>query len=293
MKKIQYLAIAAIFSTLFSNCDDTESKFSGSPVGNNDIIALVGSVSTEETVVSSNQLFKIVVTIPQTFDTDVNIEAETTTDFGSKRKALIVIPAGQTSAEGRISAPSAIVNANFTQEMKLQLNSIVLAKAVAGTIYSISSPIVNLMLGETTLPVSNSSRCIVKFDWQGPWGSEGNPLNNNMNLVVKRDGVIFNQGIPPATAIQNLKSGDRDESFSIVDTFPDGLYSFEPFALSLNVPGFENLPYRFVVVFPDDTAKTYQSSYSGLTSPSLPTEKFKINKKTDPATGKVEYTHVP
>lgn len=297
MKNFKYLFLAYVISSFLYSCDDTGEKFSGSPQGVLEIVNLQGTVSTVETIVSTNQSFKFVATIPQTFSSDVTVEATTVTFNGSRRKGIAIIPAGSTTGEGSILAPAATGNGSFTQSMRLNLSAISLKNEIIGKQYLLNSNIVEIPLGDSSIPISNSNRCIVRFDWAGPWGESGNPLANNMNMIVKRNGVAYSTvnpaTIPPSLANQNTSTTGRYETFSIMNSYPDGDFTFEPFAVSSNVSGFENLPYRFIISFPNDTSKTYSGQYTGLIAPSTPVEKFKIRKLTDPVSSVVNYTYIP
>lgn len=290
MKNFSIIIMSALTLIAIFSCTK-EDRFSGSPIGKSEFVNISGIVSTDESVLSSNQIFKFTIALPQSFLSDVSVEATTLAPNGSIRKATVVIPAGQTSAIGMISSPQAISDGSFIQKTDLFLSAISIKDGILGKQYTISSNKITIELGDTTVDASNTERCIVKFDWQGPYGVDGNPLSNDMDMKVKRNGVNFTGTIPPSTTPQSTEGpGRRYEKFSILKTYPDGDYTFEPFAKSLNVTGFDMLPYRFVIVFPTDTSKTYNGSYVGLIAPSLPTVKLTIRKSTSALDGSVTFT---
>lgn len=301
MKNILFLLFVFI---AFISCDNKADKFSGSPIGKANFINVDATISTNETIVSTLQSFDFTATIPQVFNSDVAVEATIVGVNTSIRRAKVVIPAGQLSAVGSISAPVAVDSGSststFTQSATLYLSAILPNDLTANTTYTISSNKIVLKLSDTSVPLSNSDRFIVRLDWQGPWGVSGNPLQNNLDMNVRRDNILYTTSnpanIPPSTTNQNTKTVDsRFEDFRIMNSYPNGDFTFEVFAKSIINNG--DLNCRFVLVYPDDKTKTIEFVTSGLmltSLPSLPIIRLKIRKQ-DSSTmpGSFVYTIVP
>ena len=298
MKNILFLFLSLF---LVLSCDEKGEKFSGSPVGKANFVNIEGTVATQETIVSTVQDFKFTATIPQTFASDVEVEATIVGANTSIRRAKIIIPAGQTSAIGSITAPVAIDSNSstltFTQTATLYLSAIIPSTLVPNTNYTISSNKLVLNLSDTTVPISNSDRCIIRFDWIGPWGELGNPLKNDLDMRVKKDGVLYTTlnpaPLPGNPTNQNtIGVGKRYENFSIMNTYPDGDFTFETFAKSLIASG--DLKCRFVVVNPKNISKTIEYVEPALLTtslPSTPITRLKIRKLT--TAGVVDYSIIP
>lgn len=278
-----------LFLTVFvlSSCEDKPEKFSGSPEGKATVIDIVGVVSTEETVICTAQSFKFTATITRSFSSDVTVEASIVGANTSTRRAKVVIPAGQTSIIGTILAPTAVDSdsrtATFTQTATLSLTAFLPLELPTNTIYKITSNKVILNLGDSGVLLANSDRLIVRFDWKGPWGENNNVLNNDCDMVVKKDGVVFNTAVPPITTnnqVQNTSTTKvRYETFRILNSFPAGLYTFETFCKSLITSG--DLNCRFILVYPTDVTKTIEYVEPALSTsslPSVPIVRLKIQK---------------
>ena len=296
MKNI--LLLLFVFIT-FIGCDNKSDKFSGSPIGKANFINVDATISTDETIVSTLQSFDFTATIPQVFNSDVAVEATIVGVNTSIRRAKVVIPAGQLSATGSISAPVAVDSnsstSTFTQSATLYLSAILPNDLPANTTYTISSNKIVLKLSDTSVPLSNSDRFIVRLDWQGPWGIVGNPLQNNLDMNVRKDGVLFTASILPSPNPQNTKNDDsRFENFSIMNYYPNGVYTFEVFAKSIINNG--DLNCRFIIVYPTDETKTIEFVTPGLLStnlPSLPNVWLKIKKEDGLVPGSFKYSILP
>jgi hypothetical protein len=138
----------------------------------------------------------------------------------------------------------------------------------AGKQYSISSNTVVLGYGDSTFGGVNSNRCAVRFDWKNPPGG-GNPVNNNLNLRLKRDGGVVtvagsNQTTQPIHG--TTTSTSRYESLNFLSSAPDGTYVVEAYAAKLTSTSDPiDVPFRFTVRYPNEDVKAYTGVLTGLT----------------------------
>lgn len=241
MKYINKIAIL-FFATLLVGCSSDDEKFSGSPVGNLNIIELIGSISTAESGVVAGQDFMVTVTIPQTFQTDVFVEAVALVE-GNKTTASILVPAGATTGSGLIAAPAGVPGAAmpFNNALTLNANAIVLAEVEVGNHYLLTSPSITIDFGDAVLPPPNISRLQIRFDWLGPWAGG----QNDLDLYLVRGNAL----------VAAAETGTRFENIALLNTAPDGEYSL--FVGVWTVIGTNvDMPYRFMFRFPDNSAKT-------------------------------------
>ncbi len=295
MKHFKYFFIISTFFFLLS-CEDKGEKFTGSPIGNGTFEDITLAISTPEAIVSSAQIFPFTVTLPKSFAFDVDVEVLVTGVNLSQRRAKITIPAGSLSFDGTISAPVAIEsNSNtstYTQSCILKVNALVGSNKSSSTYFKVSSNFITLKLGDSSVPLSLGDRCTVRLDSNGSWPGIGLAPFNDIDLIVKRNGVAYSTSnpanIPPSAANQSTTTVSRSESFSIMNSYPDGVFTFEPFFKSINS---STVNCRFVIAFPNNTFKSIQFQEVGLTSPSIPVERLKIRKMTD-ASG-ITYTIIP
>jgi hypothetical protein len=202
--------IIVVATILFSSVScEKDDAFLGSPVGSDlDFITLQGSITTVETDVVASQSFPVTISLgdnletPEadllTFPVDVNVEAIAFLPNLNKRaRRSFVIPAGQNSIESTMTAPSgdATTTIPFDFEMQLYLSAIttgqdVLIRGFEGKQYSIVSDTLTLGFGDTALGGLNAKRCVVRFDFEGPYSGSSTGGFNNLDIVFKKNGVI-------------------------------------------------------------------------------------------------------
>ncbi len=207
----KFFAFSFVIATiLFSSVScEKDDPFLGSPVGSNlDFITLQGSITTVETDVVASQTFPVIVSLgdnletPEadllTFPVDVNVEAIAFLPNLNKRaRKSFVIPAGQNSIESTMTAPSgdATTTIPFDFDMKLYLSAITTGQSVIlrgfnGKQYSMTSDTLTLGFGDTRIGGINSKRCVINFDFDGPYSGSSTGGFNNLDIVFKKNGVI-------------------------------------------------------------------------------------------------------
>ncbi len=273
MKYINKFTIL-LFATIFVACSPDDDKFSGSPVDNLNIIELTGSISTAETAVVAGQNFMVTVTIPQTFETDVLVEAMASVE-GNVTTASILVPAGATSGSGLIAAPAGALAAimPFNNNLSLKINAIVLTEVQLGNHYLLSSPSINIDFGDSLMPDPNISRLTIRFDWEGPYGGGENDL----------DLYLFGSG----GLVAQSETGSRYENVVLSNNAADGTYTLSVGAFTVVNPNID-IPYRFMFRFPDNTTKTIVGVFPALNAGDFINDVVTIVKTTN-VDGDAEY----
>ena len=197
--KIAYkFFIVVTFSFLLFSCDKGD-VFTGSPEDSNvEHVALTGTIATTETSVVAGQRIPITVTIPQTFPVDVNVQATSFIVNTNKRfTRTILIPAGETSVLSYVNAPGGdSTDLPFIMSVQLSLTAITTVQSVdvpvgfEGKQYTLTSNVLELEYGDTSIPSTNAKRLGIRFDFKGPYTGQG-PNYNDLNIVLKKNGNIL------------------------------------------------------------------------------------------------------
>lgn len=201
-----FVVATILFSSVSCEKDD---PFLGSPAGSNlDFITLQGSITTVETDVVASQSFPVTISLGDnletpgadllTFPVDVNVEAIAFLPNLNKRaRKTFVIPAGQNSIVSTMTAPSgdATTTIPFDFDLKLYLSAITTGQSVIlrgfnGKQYTITSDTLTLGFGDTALGGINTKRCVVRFDFEGPYSGLTAGGFNNLDIVFKKNGVV-------------------------------------------------------------------------------------------------------
>ena len=231
-----FVIAAILFSSVSCEKDD---PFLGSPVGSNlDFITLQGSISTVETDVVASQSFPVIISLgdnletPEadllTFPVDVNVEAIAFLPNLNKRaRKSFVIPAGQNSIESTMTAPSgdATTTIPFDFDMKLYLSAITTGQSVIlrgfnGKQYAMASDTLTLGFGDTALGGINTKRCVIRFDFEGPYSGSSTGGFNNLDIVFKKNGIVSkvsSSGSTTRPVYGTTVNGTRYETINFLD----------------------------------------------------------------------------
>lgn len=201
------LAVAILIVGVSCEKDDV---FTGSPVGTDvNFVTLRGTITTAETEVVASQAFPVTISLGENLDTpeadlltfpfDVNVEAIALIPNLNKRtRKSFVIPAGENSIVSTMNAPSgdATTTLPFSFDLKVYLSAITTGQGVAprgfaGKQYSMVSDTLSLGYGDTALSGTNSKRCSIRFDFEGPYSGSSSGGFNNLDLVFKKNGAVF------------------------------------------------------------------------------------------------------
>lgn len=293
MKNTYKFFFVFISSLLLFSCTKGD-IVTGSPVGTNlPFVNLPITVSSTETDVVGGQPVPVLVTLPQTFDVAVSVEvtaalhSDNPSDpgTGKRSRTSVIIPAGQATATMLMIPPggdASVLGFNYT--LYVYASAITTDPAIdisirpagfPGVQYVVTSPIVPLTFrwGTSFLSANNAAVLSINVDWEGPYGPD-NPVNNNLKYIVKRNGVLIptipqtatttsivygkNQG--KGKTVLNIQNTDGTGSTSNTD----GTYDISLYATKL-VSTPMDLPYRFTVRFPDNSAKTFYGVLLGIT----------------------------
>lgn len=203
------VVVASVIVFAGASCEKDD-VFSGSPVGSDlNFITLRGTITTDEDQVVAGQAFPVTISLgdnpdtPEadllTFPVDVNVEAIALIPNLNKRtRKSFVIPAGENSIESTINAPAgdATTTLPFSFDLKVFLSAITTGQDVAvrgfnGKQYSMVSDTLSLGYGDTSLAGTNSKRCSIRFDFEGPYSGSSSGGFNNLDLVFKKNGSAF------------------------------------------------------------------------------------------------------
>ncbi len=272
-KFFAFVAVVTIFSC------EKDDVFTGSP--NDSGIAkveLVGTISTPETEVVAGQPFPLTVTLPQSFDVNISVEATSFVPNTAKRyRGTVIIPAGQTSITFQMKAPgSDTADMPFKSDMEVYLSAITTDPVdekigFDGVQYKLTSDKLLLDFGDSPLSVPDASILSIRIDSEGPhYNSRPGAIYNGLNYRVIKNGV-YQSTIPvkattgPANnpvynsfygksnfadkvelnILSVAENGDSTDGEYIIRIYPSRLIS-SPM----------DLYSRFTLRFPDETAKS-------------------------------------
>ncbi len=168
MKNFLNILIFTCIGVLLISCDNDDDKFSGSPVGNQSIETINGTISTDAEFALPGQEINFTATIPAEFralvtDT-VTVQATAYSMGGSIRNASVDILPGETSATEKITVPGG--GGTFDLAFDLKLTAIALKKTVPGKHFLLTSNTVNIASGNSGVPSTNDKRLKLSIDWE-------------------------------------------------------------------------------------------------------------------------------
>ena len=307
------LIFLSFFLLILVSCTKND-VFTGSP---NDTtiekINLNGKISSTVTNVVSGQPFSLTVILPNTFDVDVLVEATSfIKDTNKKNKGTITIPAGQTTGSFQMKAPSA-----DTDDLPYNLNMQVYLTAITtdpkntsvgfyGKQYTISSNILDIDFGQASLAAPDHTLCDIRVDCIKPNYQPGLTVFNGLKYSVIKNSIFTgSSSIPSTPALNSSFYGTTNPKDPYLDlkilneakdgSSTDGTYIIKLYAAKLVSP-IMDVPVRFTVRFPDETAETF---FTIIPSMSITTgtinqntvgfEKLQIIKSTNQTTGAPVY----
>lgn len=175
--KIIFLLLGVI--ALTASCESDEEKYSGTPVGNLELITLTGEVRTNVTAALSNQKIPFEIDLlGKTFADTVTVETTTLNLGGGRTRVSVDVMPGETTATGEIPAAGGAI---FNTTMKLFLSGIALKRTEPGKHYLLKSNVVTINTGSTTVPSDDNTRLQIRFAWYNPATDR-----NNFRVFVDR-----------------------------------------------------------------------------------------------------------
>jgi len=282
MKNLKTLFFVGFLILAFCGCESDDEKYNGSPVGKDEIITLDALLETSVTAVMSNQKIPFKVTLPKAFADTVSVEVSTTNKSGVSTRVSVDVMPGKLTPD-TVQEVAAAGGAIYNSELEMSVTAILLNTVEPGKHYLMKSNVIKLATGNTPVPSSNNTRLQLRFAWP-----DANSTLNNIRLNIRRpDGT---SAAPPA--LDNASNGGSNgyRNFNILndDTAIPGEYIFSIVANRLVTTPFD-LPYRFIVRFPDGSSKLIQNVYPGLTLLSPERAVLKVTKVVN-TNGTIQYT---
>lgn len=268
----------SVLAASFTSCESDDEKFSGSPVGTNNIVMLEGLLDTGDATTDvdfalTNQEIDFTVTLPFTFSDTVNVEVTTISDSGRRVRESIEIKPDSITKKGKIrAAGGAIFDTNF----KMYISGISLQTAQPyGTHYLMTSDTITIGTGSSVIPDQDLSRLKIKVVWPNVSSS------NNLQLVVDRPTLAD-------VTVTQLQGDGRQHLITVANTGSNNAnISTEPGDYVFKVKGNAlstspiDMPYRVIVVYSDGQAEVFSGVLNGLTLDTPLTDVLKVTKNPD------------
>lgn len=201
MKKIKYILFLAglVATTMVVSCESDEEKYSGTPVGNQDIETITGTLNIDPsiTTVLTNQKVPFTVTLPFTFSDTVTVEVSSLNKSGGRTRVSVDIMPN--TLESELEEIPAAGGAIFESTLDMYLSAIVLKHAQPGKHYLIKSNIITLNTGNTAVPVDDDKRFQLRFVWFNP-----SPSRNNFRVFVDRPNTASYVSGPGVSNVSTL-----------------------------------------------------------------------------------------
>jgi hypothetical protein len=287
MKKIVYGFFILLMVTFYS-CDNSNEKFSGSPVDNLTIETIEGIVSTdvENNFALPGQEINFTVTLPDSFRAKVHdsvtVEATTLTVTGSKRTASLILGEDQLTATGKILVGGSSV---FDSSFKLYLSAIHVNNNDSGVHYLLNSNTIDLLSSNSSVPDLFDDRLQVKIAW------ENNSKKNTVRCYVKNSSnqqyTIANGDYPKDFKSYYISNSQRINTVNGT-AIPTGTryqylpseYTFSIGAISVNDLETNpiDLKYKITFVYPNGNIKIFSGTYFNMSNTSGKLDIAKVTK---------------
>lgn len=265
MKNIKYILLLTA-SIIFMNCE-TNDKFTGSPVGNQEIITLDAALTTDVDFAISNQDVEFNLVLPRTFKDTATVEVTAVNTVGGRTRAYVDILPGKVSPEpekiSSIKSPGASV---FVSQFELSVTAISLRHAEIGKHYLIKSDVISIGTGATGVQDKDVNKLSIKLVW--PFMSS---TTNDVKLMITKPGQTNSVEI---SSIQSAPGGDGKFHGLRIPYTPnlisspsnsnqDGDYIFSITGKNLITSPID-MPYRFVLVYPNGDVEFFNGVYQGM-----------------------------
>jgi hypothetical protein len=261
-------------------------KFYCSPVGNQEIITLDATITSDVEFATNNQDVEFNIVLPRTFKDTATVEVTAVNPQGGRIREKVEILPGQVSPlePAKIASPGP--GEMFFAQFELSITAISLRHAEIGKHYLIKSNVLSIETGKAgSITATNATRLSVELVWPNISG------NNDVALKIQKpSGTI----VEPTTqqsggklhSIRVANTGNLDGDLN--NSNAEGNYVFSMTGRSLlNTP--VNMPYILIVVRPDGKREFFTGTYEGLYVDAPLKNLIQINKTTTVA-GDVEFT---
>lgn len=269
MKKITKIFLFLSAIVFMVSCEQNE-RFTGSPVGNLEIVTIDANVSSTVSSALTDQKVDFTVTLPRTFADTVQVEATSISNSGRRTRAYVEVLPNQLTATGEINAAGGGI---FNSTFDLFLSAIELYTVENGKHYLIKSNNLQIETGNTSIQDADGRRLSVKLVW--PNFSTANNLRFNIDKPGALADANVNSISGGKTHVINIDNNGPNNSTS--NSSAEGDYIFSISAISLTASPID-MPYRLVLVHPDGKVEVFNGVYPGLVvgAPLLPI--LRVNK---------------
>ncbi|MBL0014188.1 MAG: hypothetical protein IPP30_10975 [Flavobacterium sp.] len=259
MKKYTYIFLSALFALTVISCS-TEDKFSGSPVGNVEIVTLTGTITTTVENALTDQEVEFTASLPdgKVFNDTVTVEVTTLRSDGGRVRGYYDIMPGQTSITDKIAAVGGLV---YDTTFELSMTAINLQTVEPGIHYLLTSNKISINTGNNSIPEAESDRLKIRFVWENPSSS------NKFKCWIKKPGVaadIEGNNFTGSAIDHVIKTVSTTSNGNGSLSSKEGEYIFK-LASDLQPVSPENKKYRIILVFPNGDVTVYNGRFDNLT----------------------------
>jgi hypothetical protein len=285
MKNIFKYSIIS-FSFLFYNCETNE-KFSGSPVGNQEIITLNATITSDVEFATNSEEVEFNIILPRTFQDTVTVEVTAVNTQGGRIRENVDIMPGQVSPLEVVKIDSPGPGQVFSGKFELSLTAISLKRVEIGKHYLIKSNILMIDTGRAgSITAANESRLSVELVWPNI------SADNDVALKIEKpSGIVVEptsqQSGGKLHSIRVDYSGNLNSNIN--NSNADGNYIFSMTGKNLLFTPV-NMPYILIVVFPNGDRKFFTGTYQDLFINAPLKNLIKINKAPGAGVGNVDFT---
>jgi hypothetical protein len=272
MKKNKIILLLSLLALVILSCS-TDDKFSGSPVGSQQIETLEGTISTPATAALTGQDIDFTASLPAgvTFNDTVKIEVTTLRSDGGRIRDYYELMPNQTTITDKIEAVGGLI---FSTTFELSITGIFLQTTIPGKHYLMTSNKITLSTGNTSIPDTQDDRLKVFLTWYN-----NNP-SNKMRLTIDKPGSLPDVNAPyNGGRLHSIVTTGSQNSTSLSSAF--GEYIFKVGGDGVGTLSTEpvDLDYRLILVYPDGKAQVFDGTYNGMTSTSPVVPAIKVTKE--------------
>ena len=263
MKKHTYIFLLGLIALVVVSCS-TEDKFSGSPVGNQEIVTLTGTITTPVVNALTDQDVEFTASLPagKVFNDTVTVEVTTLRSDGGRVRGYYDIMPGETSVTDKIAAVGGLV---YDTTFELSMTAIELQTVEPGIHYLMTSNKIAINTGNNAIPDAESDRLKIRLVWDTPGPT------NKFKCWIKKPGVaadVEGNNFTGSAIEHVIKTVSTTSNGNGSLSSKEGEYIFK-LAADQQLVSPENKKYRIILVFPNGDVTVYNGIFENLTQGSL------------------------
>jgi hypothetical protein len=263
MKKYTHILLLSLIALTVVSCS-TEDKFSGSPVGNVNIVTLTGTIDTSVENALTDQEVEFTASLPvgKIFNDTVTVEVTALRSDGGRVRGYYDIMPGETSVTDKIAAVGGLV---YDTTFELSMTAIKLQTVEPGIHYLLTSNKKVINTGNNSIPEAESDRLKIRFVWENP------SATNKFKCWIKKPGVaadVEGNNFTGSAIEHVIKTVSATSNGNGSLSSKEGEYIFR-LAADQQLVSPENKKYRIIVVFPNGDVTVYNGVFENLTQGSL------------------------